>query len=205
MTISTETTSIEEITELHGQLEAFAKKSLAAAMRIGELLTEQKSKLGHGNWGAWAEASLPFGDRTARRYMAIYAERDRLKSDNVSDLSEAYRLLAGEPRVQMSKEESREALDAADRSIAGALKCMDALLCIRDESLYREKFATFEEYLRSHGWTAGEFERRRQWCADFRAAQQGQGSMVDVIERAIAGELMPDAASPTGFAAEQEG
>ena len=132
--------------------------------------------------------------------MAIYAERDRLKSDNVSDLSDAYRVLAGGAVVPPTEAERRDALDHADQLIEGCLKCMDALLCIRDESLYREKFATFEEYLRSHGWAAGEFERRRQWCADFRAAQQGQGSMVDVIERAIAGELMPDAASPTGFA-----
>ena len=36
---------------------------------------------------------LPFTDRTARNYMKLHEHRERLKTETVSDLNEAYDLL----------------------------------------------------------------------------------------------------------------
>jgi hypothetical protein len=63
-------------------------------MRIGELLTEQKESLGHGEFTAWVKENLPFTVRTAQNYMRIWNERETLKSETVLLLG-SYRLLRG--------------------------------------------------------------------------------------------------------------
>jgi hypothetical protein len=88
---------VQEIWNLHGLFIESLKKSLEHAMRIGELLVEQKSELPHGLFGAWIDSNMPFSIRTAQNYMKVYRERDRLKSATVSHLTEAYNIL-GEPK-----------------------------------------------------------------------------------------------------------
>jgi len=83
-----------EIVRLHGEIEGYYKASLERAIRIGELLVEQKEALPHGQWGPWVAEHLPFTERTASRYMRLHTERDRLESDSVSDLTIAYKVLA---------------------------------------------------------------------------------------------------------------
>jgi len=61
--------------------------------RAGELLTEQKAELAHGEWLPWVEVNCPFSDHTARNYMHLYAGRAALKSENVSSLTDAYRAI----------------------------------------------------------------------------------------------------------------
>jgi len=91
---TTETNRIREITTLYSEISDLLKMSLQKAMRIGELLTEQKASLKHGEFMPWLKQHLPFiSDRTARRWMSLYNHRDRLKMDNVSDLTQAYKLL----------------------------------------------------------------------------------------------------------------
>jgi len=85
---------INEIIQLHNEIGQYLKMSLDKAIRIGELLTEQKASLKHGDFTPWIESNLPFTDRTARNYMRIYQEKDQLKSETVSDLKSAYKLLS---------------------------------------------------------------------------------------------------------------
>ena len=51
--------------------------------------------------------NLPFTDRTARNYMRMYHERDRLKTETVSDLTGAYKLIEHKKRNQLNEEEKR--------------------------------------------------------------------------------------------------
>lgn len=83
-----------EICQLHREITEHLQTSLEKAIRIGQMLTEQKASLPHGDFGPWVAANLPFTDRTARSYMRFYRERDLLKTENVSVLSDASRLLA---------------------------------------------------------------------------------------------------------------
>jgi hypothetical protein len=85
---------VSEILALHGEILIAAHNSLTKAIRIGELLVGIKADLAHGEWLPWLKANMPFAERSARNYMRCHAERDRLKSANVADLGEAYRLLA---------------------------------------------------------------------------------------------------------------
>lgn len=86
-------TKASEIASLHSEIVGHLRQSLEKAMRIGELLAEQKASMAHGKFTPWIEENLPFTDRTARNYMRLYKERDRFKTETVSDLKSAYRLL----------------------------------------------------------------------------------------------------------------
>ena len=93
MSAAIETSRAAEIRRLHEEIGGALRLSVEKAIRIGELLTEQKAGMGHGSWLPWIEANCPFDERTARRYMRLHARREELKSDSVSDLTSAYRLL----------------------------------------------------------------------------------------------------------------
>lgn len=85
-------TNTQEINRLHSEIIEAARTSLEKAIRIGELLSDIKSGLQHGGWLTWLKENVAFHDRTARRYIKVYEQRDKL--DSVSDLTGAYRLLA---------------------------------------------------------------------------------------------------------------
>jgi hypothetical protein len=95
-------TRIQEIVRLHSEVAGLLRQTLEKAIRIGQLLSEQKQILKHGEFIPWIEANIPFTDRTARNYMQLYRERDRIKTETVSGLKEAYALLTS------SREENPE-------------------------------------------------------------------------------------------------
>ena len=57
---------IDEIAKLHDEIYGAFKTTLEKAIRIGELLTEQKQNLKHGEFTSWVENNLPFTERTAQ-------------------------------------------------------------------------------------------------------------------------------------------
>jgi len=114
---STVDCTAREIVDLHNSIMAAALTSLDKAIRAGELLASIKAGLPHGEWLPWVKANLPFAERTARNYMRCHAERNRLKSASVADLTDAYRLLAPPPA---SKAEPY----AFNENIMEALKAM---------------------------------------------------------------------------------
>lgn len=145
--VQVKSATVAEIKRLHSEILNAARTSLDKAIRIGELLREEKSRLAHGQWLPWLEANAPFTDRTATNYMRLFNERDRIKSESVSDLSSAYRLLAPPRERDVSELEKR-----CDEQV---LAVRAALLEIRDRKLYRENHNTFEDYCREQwGWRA---------------------------------------------------
>jgi hypothetical protein len=97
-----------EITELHNEIAGHLQQSLDKAIRIGELLAEQKRNLEHGEFTHWIAEHLPFTDRTARNYMKLHENREKLKTETVSDLTSAYKLLAA-PKESVKTTHSHEA------------------------------------------------------------------------------------------------
>ena len=65
------TTSIaDRINEAHALARQSAQTAAQHAVRAGDLLLEQKSRLPHGEFGAWVKTNCPtLGERTARLYM----------------------------------------------------------------------------------------------------------------------------------------
>ena len=94
------TTKIERIRALSLELAAIGKTALEKASEAGQLLLECKEGLSHGEWLPWLESNFSFTDRTARRWIKLAEDikSGKLKSDTVSNLTEAYRITA-EPRA----------------------------------------------------------------------------------------------------------
>ena len=91
--------TIQEIVTLHQEIAGHLKMSLEKAIRIGELLTEQKNSLNHGEWLSWIKANLPFSDRTARVYVRCFENKDKLADS--ATLASAIKLLA-RPEVYLT-------------------------------------------------------------------------------------------------------
>lgn len=112
---------ITELKQIHAELEQVGRTVLEKAIRAGEILTDVKAGLEHGQWLPWLETNMPFTDRTAARYMRVYERREELKFDSVSNLADAYRLLTdAKPEPGVSE---------ADRARVQAI--LDQILTIR--------------------------------------------------------------------------
>lgn len=101
-------TSADEIRKLHGELLEAARTTLDKAIRIGQLLKGVRASLAHGEWLPWCERNLPFTARTASNYVRVFEDRDRLKSETVSDLTDAYAFLAAPELEPLTPEEAAE-------------------------------------------------------------------------------------------------
>ena len=110
------TNRLNEIAETvkaeHAEIEIAMRESLARAVKVGELLTEAKALVKHGEWGQWITDNCQFSERTAQNYMRIHERFPELaKAQHVTDLTyrEAVGLLA-EPKqdTPLTYEELKE-------------------------------------------------------------------------------------------------
>lgn len=95
---------VSKIKMLHLEVLNYLRLSLEKAIQIGELLTEQKSRLKHGEWLPWINENLSFSQPSVFNYMNLYKNRDKLL--NVNNLSEAYKLLKGPKPKQIDNKKS---------------------------------------------------------------------------------------------------
>ena len=79
-----------EINSLHNKILEHARASLDDAIRIGEVLTQVKDALKHGEWLPWLAEFAGFSRQTSDNYVWCFDNREALRSLNVSNLSDAY-------------------------------------------------------------------------------------------------------------------
>jgi hypothetical protein len=103
-----------EINQAHEVYVEARMSSLEKALRVGELLVTVKESdaVKHGEWGGWVERFLDFSHQTARRYMQLWRERDRLLAHEGDDptITGALKLLSADQR--------QERAEARERAIA---------------------------------------------------------------------------------------
>ena len=83
------TNNTKELNDLHQQIEGKLRSTVQDAIRAGELLTQAKDKLAHGELGQWIENNCIFSSKTAYRYMGIFEHKSKIVT--VTNLPEAYR------------------------------------------------------------------------------------------------------------------
>ena len=66
-----------EINQLHEEICGELKMTIAKAIRIGELLTKQKTICGHGNWLPWVAANLKFSQQSVDRYVKAFKRQGK--------------------------------------------------------------------------------------------------------------------------------
>lgn len=100
-----------EIQTLLSELNQALKMSVGKAIRIGQLLSEQKTDMGHGEFLPWLESNFEMSERTAQKYMMLYRHRDKTALN--ADLHEAYEQI--EYIEKKEKEEQRQQNEALIR------------------------------------------------------------------------------------------
>ena len=79
----------EELNRLNALIEHKLRSTVQDAIRAGEILTNIREKVGHGNFLPWLKANCAFSERSAQNYMRLFRHRD--KTANVADLQNAYK------------------------------------------------------------------------------------------------------------------
>jgi hypothetical protein len=159
----------QEINKLDQRIGTLARTSLELAIQIGMLLAQQKKSVPHGQWLKWVTQNLTFGVRRVERYLMVHEHRDQLKIANVSNLTEAYALLATPKPMDREEAKARvgqiqDALYALCDFAEKALPSLTALQAVRDSQSYLPEHATFDEYLDSLGISRSAFEEKEKLC-----------------------------------------
>ena len=78
----------EQINDEHERARGAIRDALTHGIKCGELLTQAKAGLKHGDWGKWITDNCHFSDRTARLYMRLAENREELeKTATIADLT----------------------------------------------------------------------------------------------------------------------
>jgi hypothetical protein len=140
----------QQIVKLHSGIENSMRRSVADAIEIGRLISEEKEKLQHGQFLPWL-STLPFNERTSQRYIRLNEYRD--KCDSVSDLQEAYKQVESlEAQEKRTKEEKQRVMireriktgkkpDGWDRSMDYAYDKE-----LREEKEYKERMEKINSF-----------------------------------------------------------
>jgi len=71
----------EAINREHAEAVQAVRQTLTHAIRAGELLLAAKAQIEHGGFLPWLQANCQFSDRTARAYMRLAENQDRLPAN----------------------------------------------------------------------------------------------------------------------------
>jgi hypothetical protein len=93
-----------EINALNTEIVGFAAKTIANAIRVGELLTAKKEEPAHGEYLPWIENNLTFGPDMAERYRLIYARREEIPIDKIATIRQALKFLNKSNKLTVSGE-----------------------------------------------------------------------------------------------------
>jgi len=92
-----------ELNLLHGEIERKLRTTVQDAIRAGEILTQVKDRLDHGEFLPWIERNCEFTNKTAESYMKLHRHASKIES--VSNLQDAYREVA---QIESSEKQSEE-------------------------------------------------------------------------------------------------
>ena len=81
--------SIHKLNILHKNIEGKLKSTVHDAIMAGEILTNVKEKLAHGEFLPWIEKNCIFKQTTAYNYMGVYQYKSKIST--VGNLPEAYK------------------------------------------------------------------------------------------------------------------
>jgi Protein of unknown function (DUF3102) len=84
---TTHTELATEINRLHEEVCTGLGITIEQAIRIGELLSERKTQCQRGSWLPWLKANVTFTEQTARRYIRIFQNREKLNRTRGFDLT----------------------------------------------------------------------------------------------------------------------
>jgi hypothetical protein len=115
--------------------------------------------------------------------MRLNRARDQIKLENVSNLAEAYNLLAGPPVMVRSEAEScvAQVRNALHNLAEIVPNLVDELRRVREKEEFVAEYPTFEAYLVDRDLTLDQFRAKEELCDALKAWMEG-GSANDVFK-----------------------
>lgn len=98
-------TAAAELNRLYTEIEAGMRKTVADAIRAGEILIEVREHLPHGQFLPWIKENCTFSQPTASRWMRCFEHKNKLI--NVNSLQEAYRKVEQIETVEKQTEDQK--------------------------------------------------------------------------------------------------
>lgn len=95
----------QKIIKLHTGIIDSMRRAVPDAIRIGQIIAEQKEKLEHGQFLPWVK-TLPFAERTAYNYLSFCKYQDKLA--NVANLQEAYKQIESLEAAEKRREDEHK-------------------------------------------------------------------------------------------------
>jgi hypothetical protein len=83
------TNNTKVLNDLHQQIEGKLRSTVQDAIRAGELLTQTKDDLPHGEFLPWISKNCVFSQDTAERYRKLYNHADKIRT--MRNLHDAYK------------------------------------------------------------------------------------------------------------------
>jgi hypothetical protein len=100
-------TAGQELERLHGVIAEKMRSTVQDAIRAGQILTQVKERLPHGEFLPWLKANCSISPKTADRYRQLYEYSDKIV--RVTNLQEAYQQIETIEKQQKQSEEERAA------------------------------------------------------------------------------------------------
>jgi hypothetical protein len=112
---------VEQINEQHRLARSTADQAIEHAIRCGQLLIEQKKRVGHGNFGNWIAANCAFSQATANNYMLAARNPNALgKGRAIRQLYASGRIPRPKTAVPAPQPATAVATQGADTAVAAA-------------------------------------------------------------------------------------
>ena len=158
-----------EINREHEQCEQAFTSAVEHAIRCGELLEEAKAQVQHGEWLPWLADHFAASERTARGYMRLAANRQRVADLDAPSVRAALAELS-EPRDDQPDPRPERTAPAADTARLEALEAVVArgLRALRADlrRLYAQGAHTALGYPDWPAFVAAEFPMPAGWDAE---------------------------------------
>lgn len=128
-----------ELNEIKSRLESAGLSAAKDAIRAGEIYTQKKSELKHGEWLPWIEKHSPFSQVHVNRFMHAYRVRDKLNTD-VFNFRQADKLLP-EGKTRQKRErapkppKSAQSVKALEKLLRETQKRLDQAIVERDKAI----------------------------------------------------------------------
>lgn len=103
---------VKELRKLYGEMQSLFLAALDKAIRMGEILSDIKAELPHGQFQTWVNSSgLPFKDRSARLYMRLAKHKEQIQLAGINGIEEAYKFISSGTTVDESKRQDLTVLE----------------------------------------------------------------------------------------------
>jgi hypothetical protein len=103
---------VEEINHEHELCVGSMQNSLEHAIRVGELLIQQKEKVNHGDWMVWVKMNCDFQISQANKYMRVFTNYSRgINLESTDSIKGALRIIiASDPKPKKETQEPEQEL-----------------------------------------------------------------------------------------------